>query len=298
MGSIGTIISENLPCWYDLSWDKERKAIIFRIHKEMVENIKSYFTDNNRLIKIYKEELSFEEFGMDFSGDFGFEKVFKLTESRGDFICFLIKIRSMEITERQCFSCKGTGEGLFEGEKCFQCNGKGKEEIYDIKPFRAISATFSVLFRYLDSPKIKTSSILPQLMTVETVTKLGDHGGSLSGEFSLLLADYLRSFASEDDRVHIPEMIEVMKDAYEQMNPKGSYLFDNKFQAYIRDKSGFFVASCPGDRTDIYTDSADLYPNTGYKFYCHNVDSPIQQITFLTGLAALSDKARREIILC
>ncbi len=61
---------------------------------------------------------------------------------------------------------------------------------------------------------------------------------------------------------------------------------------------GFITIDCPGNACGIHPDhnaGLRIEKDEGYEFTCHNVDSPAQQLTLLAGLAALHDKARKEI---
>jgi len=65
--------------------------------------------------------------------------------------------------------------------------------------------------------------------------------------------------------------------------------------AWVRDR-GWLGIGCSGDRTGLHPSSiSSMGAGEGYRFSCHNVDTPMQQIALLAGLAALCDKARKEI---
>jgi hypothetical protein len=66
----------------------------------------------------------------------------------------------------------------------------------------------------------------------------------------------------------------------------------------LRLESGGLCIDCPGDACGIHPDTYaeyDIKEGRGYKFTCHNVDTPMQQITLIAGLAALHDCTRKEI---
>ena len=62
---------------------------------------------------------------------------------------------------------------------------------------------------------------------------------------------------------------------------------------WVRLKNGRLIMNCPGDACGIHPENWYEENDKGYEFNCHNVDSPMQQITLLAGLAALHDEARR-----
>lgn len=74
------------------------------------------------------------------------------------------------------------------------------------------------------------------------------------------------------------------------------HLLRHDFRAYITDDGRFFF-SCPGNACDLA-----IYPEGSYRdlefpveFSCHNLDTALQQLTLLSGLAALSDLARKDM---
>ena len=151
---------------------------------------------------------------------------------------------------------------------------------------------FSALFRF--APQKETSSSLIQLMTFGTCTIKGQNGSYIGGEFSFPLCRWLGSLGQHEI---IPEMIQAMKGAYGRMHG-GLRDFDNfYFRAFVNDENGWLNVSCPGDACGIQPAHSGTHRGLGYEFSCHNVDTPVQQITLLAGLAALHDRARKEISL-
>ena len=131
-------------------------------------------------------------------------------------------------------------------------------------------------------------------MTIDVVTNHGMHGGSLGGEFSIPLCEWLKSF---EERTQFPEIIEAMQTAEKKMFGKISKYAGYGFRAYILHKGGIAI-DIPGNATGIYNPPEDYFDpqrKTGCKLKCHNIDTPMQQIALLAGLAALHDRARREI---
>lgn len=55
------------------------------------------------------------------------------------------------------------------------------------------------------------------------------------------------------------------------------------------------MLNCPGNACGIHPVIHWEEGENGYKFSCHNVDTPMQQLTLLAGLATLHDKARQEM---
>ena len=204
---------------------------------------------------------------------------------------FFIKIPKVKkTTNEKCSHCNGSGKNDDLDEDCFFCDGTGKDYIMDWRLAETISASFTVLTKLLWNCKTDTSAASPQLLTVDTTTREGMHGGSLDGKISIPLRIWLSSFNS---RTEIPEVVQAMITAYDQMlGLRDFHIFNFRF--YVRD-NGKFIADCPGDACGIHPSNWYAEKGKGYEFSCHNVDTPMQQITLLSGLATLHDKARKEI---
>ena len=123
-----------------------------------------------------------------------------------------------------------------------------------------------------------------------TVTIKDMHGGSLSGQYSVFLGRYLNDLPVGTS---IEEMVLAMKRAYKIMDQGLGPL--PRFSASIDGDNGWLNVDCPGDACGLHPSHGSVEESQGYEFSCHNVDTPQQQLTLLAGLAALHDKARREI---
>lgn len=294
------IIQENVPCWYELSWKEEIPAIILKVHKDFIKTAKN-FSIETPIINSFMDEFKFSNFSGDLTGNFGFDNTlfngtFEYIKKNGEFADFLIRIPRIKVKIQEvCDHCQGSGKDsiLEEDEReCIHCGGTGIAYIYKWQPAYAISASFTVFFRLTKYPEEETSASIPQLMTVETVTNQGMHGGSLGGEISIPLYQWLSSLG---EGTNLPEVTQAMKIAHEYMFGDLHPFDDHCFRAYLAGNEGGFVANCPGQACGIYGEIWHVPKKEGFKLNCHNVDSPAQQITLLAGLAALHDRARREI---
>lgn len=295
------IIKENIPCWYELSWSEKEPAIILRVHPDFARIFPVLLQDNPSIAH-YIEKFKFEGFSGDLTRDFGFaEGLFINQGEKDEFVEYLIPIPKIKVrTDNPCEDCNGTGKDplakeLFqEDRECIHCNGDGKKRLSNWKSAYAVSATFTCFFRFAHYPEKETSSPLPQLMIVETITDIGMHGGSLGGKFSVPLVEWLSSLYQDRDTL-IPEISRATKSAHKCLFGKLGYFDDHYFRAYVGSENGGLVADCPGDACGIHPSGWPNSKGKGYEFGSHNVDSAAQQITLLAGLAALHDRARREI---
>lgn len=285
---------EDIPCWYELSWQEKPPAIILRVHKDFIANA-PVIPDDAPIIKQFMEGgFGFKKFCANLEGNFGFDNAFQPGKETEEFVEFVAVIPRIEKqTGKPCPSCKGSGKNeFFPEDKCLHCEGEGKEWKIYWCPAYAISATFTIFFLLSRFPEKETSSSLLQLLTVCTATLKEMHGGSLDGEFSRPLCQWLRSLVASGE-TNLPVITRAMVMAYGRMfRLKDFYRFS--FRADIRGEKGGLCTDCPGDATGIHPSDWYFHEEEGYEFSSHNVDTPMQQITLLAGLAALHDLARKE----
>jgi len=279
------MMKRDVPCWYEISWKKEIKSLELKIHPDFIQNSR-YKLGKNRLIEVLKERFNLGEFGADFSGDIGFGKIFKNAgRNEKGMIIFQAEIPKIgNVTDKKCGLCKNHRE-----LPCWNCYGTGREFETDWSIARNFSASLTILTSHLTQPGSKTSANFPQLLTLETKTDYDQHGGSLWGVISLNLHNYIKSL----DTSSLNEICtSAMVDCYQKMFIEASF-----FRHYFSTeklKNGGLALNCHGDRSGIFPDTGWHNTNEGYEFECHNIDSPIQQIALIAGLAALNDSARKE----
>lgn len=316
------IDSENMPCVYELSFDGSVPAIIVKAHNEFMDRWPKLL-EEAPIVTDFMKQFGFSAFNDGYKGDFGFNSAFKRMGTKDDFAVFSAPIPVVQkVAEKVCPLCGGDKKSLFgrcarcmgkgkldevcpeclgkkedeSGFNCLYCGGEGKKTYFDWKPVFAISASFTLFFQ-LAVFKMKkqeaVSSRFPQLILVDTITQQGSHGGSLDGTYSIQLAKWLSSFESNTE---ISEMTEAMVRAWEKMFRKVDEYDRHDFYAKVANENGWLNVSCSGDRCGLHpADSWGPERGRGYKFSCHNVDSPMQQLTLLAGLAALCDRAKKEI---
>jgi len=286
---------ENAPCWYELSWNGLTPAILVKTHRDFLKIVPPL--EKAPIVVSFMKEFEFSKFDANIqTGDFGFEGAFKRIKEENDFVVFQVPIPvAKKQTGRVCPECRGKKIDKDFGGKCFFCDGAGKETRIDWQPLYAVSASFTLFFEsaslWIGEEKI-TSCLFPQLILINTITLRDQHGGSLDGTYSIPLADWLRSRHGTE----MGCMVEPMVSAYRRLYGKVDELDRHSFWARVENEQGWFNVSCPGDACGLNpADSWGPKLGEGYRFGCHNVDTPMQQLTLLSGLAALCDQARREI---
>ncbi len=307
MANFKSILYNILPCWYELSWQEKPPAIILKIHKDFLADFPE-LEPENPVIQHFIKEFNFTSWAGDLkSNTYGFDTAFTDGVEKESFQQFSVLLPVMRRqVDKPCVTCKGTKiNPLDENETCPSCEGSGFRYEYDSKLASKISATFNRFFTFADEPEKDTSATVPQLMTVENRTerKLGGYG--ISGKFDIPMVQWLSSRFIPQANIYtaLPEVSLAVKTAYKHMLKEPFYTNgmkaredDYHFRAEIRTQNGGLMIHCPGDRAMLYTlESFDAPVKNGHQFGSHNIDSPINQIALLAGLAALHDLARREI---
>ncbi|KKQ48379.1 MAG: hypothetical protein US68_C0035G0003 [Candidatus Shapirobacteria bacterium GW2011_GWE1_38_10] len=275
----------NVPCWYEISLGEKAKYLQLKIHQDFIRDSKNQL-GNDHLIEVLKERFNLGEFGTDFSENIGFGKIFN-NEGKDEkgMIVFQAEIPKLgNITNKKCELCRG-----HDGLPCWNCYGTGKEITTDWNTARNFSASLTILTSYLAQPSIKTSANFPQLLTLETKTEHDQHGGSLWGVISLKLHNYINSLDTPSlNKISAPAMVASYQKMFFDASFLKRYFFAEKLE------NGGLALDCHGDRSGIFPDTGWHNNNEGYEFTCHNIDSPMQQIALIAGLAALHDAARKE----
>ncbi|MGD0977303.1 MAG: hypothetical protein ABR875_03355 [Minisyncoccia bacterium] len=287
------LVKDIMPCWYELSWkdDKKKPAINIRVHKDFVRQTKEIPADAP-VIEEYRRKFGLGEFCTDMNKGFGFEGAFLKESESDEFVVWsgkLPKIRKDET--RECHYCKGSGKDIFMDDICHSCDGTGHEHKIDWHDADAFSASYSIFSMLSEYPEEMTRSSAHQLMTVETYLRQGMGGAAICGIYGIDLVKWLSSKVGNT----LDEMIKAMMNAYGHMWELKP--FDrHDFNSWVAYEGGWLNVHCPGNACGLNpSHSSGPDRGRGYQFSCHNVDSTLQQITLLAGLAALHDQARKEI---
>jgi len=295
------ITHADLPAWYELSFDARRATIILRVHRDFIRNAKVAATSESPIVKDFIEKFGFQQFDGNFTKNFGFDRAFHLRNVCPDgFNEFTIKLPQVEReTGEPCRDCKGTGKNWEAHDfRCFDCRGTGKARELSWHEVYAISASFTVFSHLAYCPDWGTGSpssrisTRSQLLTVQTITVQSMHGGSLYGMFSIPLVRWLSRLP---ENTHLKKVEDAMKAAHNRMLGWRSYN-RHEFRVRLQNEKGGLQMDCPGNACGLHP--SDMFHSgfkEGYDFSCHNVDTPMQQLTLIAGLAALCDLARKEI---
>ncbi len=285
---------EDIPRWFHFFWDFKRSRLCIKIHTFFVQNtdhknwepfFKDVFTwpDWEPLFESYESELGKKTFGINDS--------IVLISKDDNWLTYRVKIPVLlHKTGMVCKECVGTGkrqpQELYD-DICFFCQGKKVEILRVHRELHRICYSLAVLFNALFRPtEVDTPSDEKQLFTLRSVCERDRSGHSVGGHVSPTLMNYLEGVCPSEEKLsYLVEISKVMKHVDRVMNKK-SHKYD-RFECYIN--GGQIVFTCPGDACEIHTErSKKIGDRRGEGITCHNLDTSLQQLTLLSGLAALS----------
>lgn len=288
------MMKKDVPRRYGLSWIADSAQLVVKIHADFADRI-PIVSPTAPIVQMLQKEFELKGFVGDMRQNFGFENALRAGSEKDGFISLSVPIPVIDIiTDEPCDECGGSGfadpELWDKGTQCLYCDGKKRKSFLDWHTAHAISASLNTLFCVLlvDVEGMPVSfSAPPQLLTVELamVRTSGGSGYPLGGYYSKTLARWLSSGGVR----LIPAMSTAMRCAYVRMfGPGSKYGFDS-FRASVDYDTGWLNANCPGQACGINPECPHVKSGEGYRFGSHNVDSPMQQLTLLAGLAALHD---------
>lgn len=256
---------EIIPMWYDLGVDGT--DLLVYVHQKAADSVKRSLTKSSPIVPALQKELNLPDFILPTEGKWGFGEILSIQQGiTPDWItwkCPLPIILGPESGPR------GNWQGAF-----------------------AVSATLQVLFTALAIADEETDSSLQQLLVVDGwLTRSGMNGGSLIVIVCPPLCSWL---SQQEDNSTSPEICAAMKRTDEHMRGQKWSFGDSDFRAWFRQPK-WINLDCPGEACGL--DPVDYYNlslERGYDLAPHNVDSPLQQLTLLSGLAALCQLARGE----
>lgn len=285
------ITRDSVPCWYELVW-RRPLGMVLRIHTDLINGTRP-ITKEAPIVKgfLNDPEFKFTKVNFIFGETLGFNDALPYVGGRDNFLEYSIPTPLVcKNTGNKCDICSGTGHDKVRKGKCMYCDGKSTQSIYDYTGSYAVSASLGILFQLLQFPEVRTSCNVPQLMTINTFTIRGLHGGSIYGEFSKDLISFLLTLPP---RQELKEISLVMQEVWTKMEGEMKDLFRSLFRASMGE-NGHIVMDCPGNACGIGTDPDMSFIDRGQgrSFSCHNTDSMMQQFTLLAGLAKLQTMAR------
>jgi len=283
---------DRIPRRYHLRWDSNHGVIVIQVHRDCLHFVKVISKDApwvQNIIQTHDLDTLFDSFSGDLSGNsFGFNNTLQKINEAGEYLEFQVSLPQIKIpTCFECQECAGTGkeiDGYREGDKCLRCDGEGIRSVYDWRSAYTVTSSLGLLFTVLDFDE-ETSAKESQDVTISVIARHGDHGSSIDGYFGVDFLDYISSNPFELKRVILKNVLEAMASSQEKMFLDG--LAHARGEIRVDHSSSSIGLTVPGDACGINTGFHERRPGEGREFTCHNVDSPLQALTLLAGLASL-----------
>jgi hypothetical protein len=285
------ILFDELPCWYELSWvAKPGPAILIRIREEILRS--EYLKQFPRIMKLVGEHAK-KLFACNLEKSFGFGKIrIRKTGNEQGFVNFEFRIPYLRSDPETCLSCGGLGKDSFEEwASCRACHGRKKTRGYDWAKGGDAVLTLGTFLQQLEFCDQEIASQHKQLFTLSTYfrTDTNLNNCPFGFEASPKLVGWLGSLPRNTE---LESCSQAMRLASEKMIGKAPRI--DRFTMYIG-SDGRLHANVPGNCACLgSTDFSALGDKAGATYNSHNVDGPWQQLSFVAGLAALHDMARKQ----
>ena len=163
--------------------------------------------------------------------------------------------------------------------------------------FYATTATLKVVFDYLHQQPSNIGSSIPQLMTADISNdreRHGNYGNPLRVSIQPALVHWLDEHMDRAEEIS-NNMSQAMQTLYTHMEPTLSdSVIPWDFQVRIT-RPTQLTLDCPGNGAGLDPGTRRIKDGNGFTLYTHNGDTPIQQLTLLTGIAKLNEMAKDDL---
>jgi hypothetical protein len=257
----------DLPRWFQLSFRRPKKgcypALIFEIGKESAPHIQPLLK-TNRMVGRYEEDFGRLLYESDLSYGFGFDSIMRNEGTEGPFLRLVMPINPR-------------------------------------LPPPMLAASCSILFMILgfnnDKVRIGSDASRLQLIDLECYwlkEKDSFHGAPIGGRTSPALTAWVAAHYL-DERIKNSikgAMLSISKTYFPSR--KRDDVIDRLSFGVSFGKNGHFELQCPGNACTVSTD-VDFHQGNGLSLICHNLDTCIQQLMLLAGLAELCGLAAKDL---
>jgi hypothetical protein len=263
--SVFHLVQGDIPTWYELAAPKGHLEI--RVHKAAFDFLRLEATASR--FSDVDENLQLPPFIEPTEERWGFGEILSITSREEDW------------TTLQC-----------ELPVIF----KDRRSDPDWPTAYAVCATLGVLFDYLAVFEGDTGSDRKQLLGVFYMGMgvVEEKARGIGVNLSPILCSWLERQVGGEEGKLLGEITAAMLGAYQHMYRQVGAVDERDFPAFIRTPRRLHMF-CPSGACGLETN--DLYdgdPNYGNQLVPHNMDSALQQLTLLTGVAALCEMVRRD----
>jgi hypothetical protein len=260
-------LKKSIPAWYELSLVNEG-IIRLKVHRDALQHMRDVDWEKAPAVRDMVKRFGFESFYVPCDGMCGFDKVFTQGGlATGTWVGWDIRLPNIR-----------TENGEHEDSK---------------KYTMAVRATLWLFTSCLWLYEGDTQWTKPQLMVVEGICLPTEEMRMCLGSLSVSLSPkVIRWLSKQPKNKHLEPVIDAMKNAsrvmWESSSDRGG------FGALVRE-SKWLHLDVPGNACGLDPESHDDESlDVGYTLEPHNVDSSLQQLTLLAGLAKLHDLVRAD----
>jgi len=289
---------EDIQRWFTLTIDLETGFPCLVVADEVLTKWPG--AHHPKIIEAVRKNLGLGERDFPFqeepkAGAFGFGDSLKKVSAQDGQSVYRLELPIIHrLTVNKCRECKGKKTG--EHGRCHYCSGSGKESMIVWEQAFALSASVSLFANVLwlsQEIDLAQPTEKRQLLNLNLQVDRGPHGGSLWGEFSPYFVNFLKTHGEDASFEKVNEMmIRVYRYMWQSKNsePRNFDYEKHQFRAW-QNLPGNLILDIPGDACGIHPSPYvhEIPENEGSEWTYHNVDSPLQQLTLLTGLAAMCD---------
>ena len=282
------IMQEDIPRWYSMYWNN---GLFFDIHRQFLE--RAEYVDFGHAfqsrVKGDRQELFDSIEPVVGRETFGINQALVLEKQNANWLTYKVNIPLIRLFSGiVCERCSGTR--FDNGRECIYCSGTGRQEIVNYDLLNDLALSLNALLACLNFPPEKdVDSDQKQLFTITSCYGVGSHSHSVGGYASPVFRTLLlKASQSKQVAMKLTASVEdAMKQAYKLMHGCIEKYNRQCFRCLLDD--GHVNLSCPGNACEIHT-VRDWVTVDGYgvEITCHNLDSAVQQVTLLSGLARLA----------
>lgn len=273
---------------YDLAWDDQLGSIEIVCAYDMVEHLPK-LTNNSPIVQDLRTELNINtNFDGEYGHSFGFDVGIYQEIQHGT---LTYKARLPRYTMGTCDLCNGKGkrDPTFGDEDCFVCEGSGEAAKTQWKKILVLRANLKLLLDVFAFNEYAPGHGYekPDMRIKLCVNKPAMDSSSIMIPFGGPLLLWLQSI-SVNKRIGLDEVVEVMTKAWDIMSKIREY---DKYSIEAYCENGRLIMNIPGNAAGIYLGTGSFGAEDGTMFD-HNMDTGVQQLTILAGLAQLHSMYR------